>query len=141
MARIIEYEEVCHWSSTNIWVVREFLPTMPIGVCEDYDDMPLCREFRIFVEDDSVKCCHPYWPWKSFERGRAKVSDDFDYEAFCSLNDEDRGKLYELASQVGKAVGGSWSIDFLETKNGWYLTDMAEAHKSYHWEGCQWAES
>lgn len=136
MASIIEYEELGHWSSTNIWVVREFLPTMPIGYCEGYRGMPICREFRIFVEDDIVKCCHPYWPLEAFEQGRAKTNPGFDYEAFCTLNEQEHNKLYELASLAGKVVKGAWSIDFLETKNGWYLTDMAEAHKSFHWEGC-----
>ena len=45
-------------------------------------------------------------------------------------------ELRNLASAAGKAVGGEWSVDILETRRGWYITDMAEAYKSWHWEGC-----
>jgi hypothetical protein len=45
--------------------------------------------------------------------------------------------LTELANAAGRAVGGVWSIDLLETRRGWMVTDMAEAHKSWHeWPEC-----
>jgi hypothetical protein len=28
-------------------------------------------------------------------------------------------------------------VDILETKRGWFVTDMAEAGKSWHWPGCK----
>lgn len=28
------------------------------------------------------------------------------------------------------------SVDILDTEKGWFVTDMAEADKSFHWEGC-----
>jgi hypothetical protein len=118
----------------DVWVVREFLPTIPYGVCEKYGNMPICKEFRFFVNDGEIKCFHPYWPIKALEEGGAKYSGAFDYDAFCTPDNE--CELRELASAAGKAVGGEWSVDLLETRSGWYITDMAEAHKSYHWEGC-----
>ena len=45
-------------------------------------------------------------------------------------------ELRNLASAAGKAVGGEWSVDILETRRGWYITDMAEAYKSWHWKDC-----
>lgn len=49
-------------------------------------------------------------------------------------------QLYELASRAGKAVGGAWSVDILETTRGypnrWYVTDMAVAEDSWHWPEC-----
>lgn len=34
---------------------------------------------------------------------------------------------------------GAWSVDVLKTSRGYYVTDMAEAARSYHFEGCQHA--
>lgn len=114
------------------WVVREFLPTIPLGVCPTYGNMPICREFRYFVDDGKIRCSHPYWPAGSLEQGGVDMRT-FDYKVLCAGQTP---CLDCLAEEAGKAVGGSWSIDILETRKGWYVTDMAEAHKSFHWNGC-----
>jgi hypothetical protein len=121
----------------DVWVVREFLPTIPVGVCTGYGNMPICKEFRFFVEDGEIICFHPYWPQKAFEQGDAvfDAGRDFSYERFCTAYNED--ELRELAMAAGRACPGKWSIDLLETERGWFITDMAEAHKSFHWEGCE----
>jgi hypothetical protein len=116
----------------GVWFVREFLPTKPYGVFLGYNDMPICKEFRFFVDDGVVRCVHPYWPVEALEQGKAPK--DLDYEGLCRFP-ENEG-LRELACAAGRAVGGSWSIDLLETERGWYVTDMAEAYKSYHWPDC-----
>lgn len=115
------------------WVVREFLPTMPIGVCPHYGDMPLCREFRFFVDDAEVRCFHPYWPAYAIEQGGA---DPALAAVLSTIDPQTEFQLRKLASSAGAEVGGSWSVDLLETKRGWFITDMAEAHKSFHWDGC-----
>lgn len=115
----------------DVWVVREFLPTIPLGICPRYGNMLICREFRFFVDDGAVRCVHPYWPRESLEQGGADMAA-LDYDQLCRWPHE----LSELAGAAGKAVGGSWSIDILETARGWHITDMAEANKSFHWEGC-----
>lgn len=132
---IIEYSEMCSLVGVpwGTWVVREFLPTMPLGTCPNYGNMPLCREFRFFVGDGEVRCWHPYWPLESLEQGGADTSL-FDR---LSAAPEDYKSLHELAHRTARALEGSWSVDILETKRGWYVTDMAEAHKSFHWEGCE----
>lgn len=119
----------------NVWAVREFLPTMPLGVCAYYRNMPVCREFRFFVNGGEIECQHPYWPQDSLEQGGAGDC----YEELCKVSDP--GPLRKLARAVGLAVGGRWSVDILETSRGWYVTDMAEADRSYHWEGCQFDKS
>jgi hypothetical protein len=54
-----------------------------------------------------------------------------------SLDVETERKLTEYANSAGCAVGGAWSTDLLETRRGWMVTDMAEAHKSWHdWPDC-----
>ena len=116
----------------STWAVRELLPTIPLAVCHGYGDMPVCREFRFFVEDGRIVCRHPYWPIEALQQGG--VDADLDYEALCKLPDD--GSLDALASSAGAAVGGAWSVDILETRRGWFVTDMAETHKSFHWRGC-----
>jgi len=122
----------------DVWAVREMLPTKPFGFCGLYGNMPICREFRFFVDDDIVRCWHPYWPLHALEDGEPQYDRPFDYAEFCTPDDE--GALRALAARAGKAVGGSWSVDILETARGWYVTDMAEANKSFHWPDCPNAE-
>jgi len=105
---------------------------MPVGVCRDYVNMPICREFRFFVDGPEVKCWHPYWPLNALEQGNPHYYSGFDYGEFCQT--PEIKKITELASAAGAAVGGEWSIDVLETSRGWYITDMVEACKSYHHE-------
>jgi hypothetical protein len=130
------------WESVNmvapksdVWVVREFLPTLPHGICRNYGNMPICKEFRFFVDGGKLLCWHPYWPEESLRDGGAAFDNPhFDYKDFCTSNVMD--ELIALAVSAGSVVGGKWSVDILETSRGWYITDMAEAHKSFHWEGC-----
>lgn len=135
VSEIVLYSEMCSimglpWDE---WAVREFLPTIPFASCPGYGDMPVCREFRAFVDDEVVRCIHPYWPREALEQGRAGISDEA-YSDLCWMHDEPL--LRSLASHAGRIVGGSWSVDMLETKRGWFVTDMALADRSFHWEGC-----
>lgn len=121
------------WDS---WAIREFLPTIPLAVCPNFGDMPVCREFRAFVDDGEVQCVHPYWPEKALMQGGiTRPQPDFLAKLYAFDVDILR-KVPVLASRAGAAVGGAWSVDVLETSRGWFVTDMAEAHKSFHWEGC-----
>ena len=133
---IVEYSEMAGLIGLpySRWVVREILPTRPIGVCPRFGNMPISREFRFFVEDAEIQCWHPYWPREALQQGGADNIESV-YEQLCKVEDE--GPLLELASAAGEAVGGAWSVDLLETERGWYVIDMAEAEKSFHWEGCE----
>lgn len=115
------------------WALREYLPIKPFGIAPEYSDMPVCREFRFFATDGRVDCWHPYWPREALERGGCVLSEDGISEMWRL---DEVSLLTEMAERASRACGGSWSIDFLETERGWFLTDMAEAARSYHWEGC-----
>ena len=120
----------------DVWAVREFLPTRLINVAPRFGNMPICREFRFFIEDAHIRCWHPYWPREALEQGGVGAAEiDSVYEQLCQVDDE--APLMELASAAGHAAGGAWSVDLLETARGWHVTDMAEAEKSFHWEGCR----
>ena len=101
----------------DTWAVREFLPTLPLGVCPRYGGMPICREFRFFVVDGETRCRHPYWPRHALDDGG--VAADLDYDALCRLDGGTKRQLTDLANAAGRAVGGAWSVDILETRRGW----------------------
>lgn len=134
---IIEYGEMTGIMGLphNWWAVREFLPTMPVATCPAYNNMPVCREWRAFVRDDQVECVHPYWPLEALERGGVPDAAEVCLQLWL-FEDEAMAGIREMASRAGKACGGYWSVDFLETRKGWYLTDMAEGEKSFHWPVC-----
>ena len=119
------------------WAVREYLPIKPLGHCPLYKDMPVCREYRFFVTGGRVDCWHPYWPKEAIIEGGLSEKE-IDIEA---LHAEPPGKLFQLAESAGRAVGGSWSVDILDTEKGWYITDMAEAWESWHWPACPNSET
>lgn len=128
----------------DTWVVREFLPTIPWTTCPNYRGMPVCREYRVFVVEGRVCCLHPYWPEAALIEGgvssAALAEGDMgglDYDAFITLTSDELAALTDLAKRAGRAVPGAWSVDILETQRGWMITDMAEAHKSWHeWPEC-----
>ena len=113
------------------WAVRERLPVKPLGVCENWEGMPIVRELRVFAEAGKVVCAHPYWPEHALEHAGA---GDVDIAALHSM--EGAGAALDIARRASEVVEGSWSVDLLDTERGWYLIDMAEAHRSYHWESC-----
>ncbi len=139
---LIEFSETADFFglSWNVWAVRELLPTKPVAVI--YRGMPLCREFRCFVRNDEVICLHPYWPEKDVKNGfHGEVPQDFAamYRAVTSITETERYEVECLARAAGRAVGGEWSVDILDTKDGWYVTDMATAKRSRHWPECRMA--
>jgi hypothetical protein len=135
VASIVEFSECAQFVglSCNWWAVREMLPTIPLAVCPHFDDMPVCREFRCFVESERVLCVHPYWPTNALEMGGAPEPERLAQELAVMGN---WAHIERLASLAGAAVGGAWSVDVLETARGWYVTDMAQARESFHWPEC-----
>lgn len=146
---IIEYSELAGLFGlpSDVWAVREMLPTQPIMVCDRYGMMPVCREFRFFVSDGRVLCRHPYWPLESLVDGMKECPANLRdiYRALSSKRIFSRDSGFAdpmeeptlLAAKAGMAVGGSWSVDVLDTQRGWFVTDMAVASDSWHWPGCE----
>lgn len=146
---IAEYSELAGmmglpWSE---WYARKLLPTIKYGVCPRFGGMPVAREFRVFVDGPEVVCIHPYWPecaliqggWQPAADAWPKTIPDA-MEALSAISRNDEFMLRRLASRAGTACGGAWSVDLCECDGHvWYITDMAEADKSFHWEGCQHA--
>lgn len=118
-------------------VVREMLPTVST-VTAFHGEMPITKERRYFVVDGSVVCHHPYWPEEAFE-GRGDVTKGW-RQSLHEMNrepEEEVAYLTGLSEKVSRAIPGEWSVDWLWTTRGWYLIDMAEAGRSYHFPGCK----
>ena len=138
---LVEYSECAGFMGlpANVWCARELLPTKPLMRCDGYGDMPVCKEFRFFVRDKDVVCWHPYWPLDSLKQGMHEPPPDIGkaYTELRFTKTIDVREMFDLASLAGAALGGEWSVDILETERGWYITDMAVAGDSFHWEGCE----
>lgn len=121
--------------SFNGVAIREFLK-LNWRFTAMHGEMPVAREFRMFVKDGKLQCWHPYWPPASIK----KPSIEKWYPVLCELQTIGAVELThvtELAETIGRVIDGHWSIDLCQTINGeWYMTDMALAENSYHWGTC-----
>lgn len=123
--------------STDVWAVRELIPTAPLFVCEGFAGFPVTREFRVFVLDGGFEHVQPYWPPDSVAQGRPEdPSWRALLDAASRLKEDEMYELSDIAEEAGRAVGGGyWSVDLLQDQDGeWWLTDMAEGDRSFRWE-------
>lgn len=120
----------------DVWAVREMLPTTPIF--HHWNWLPITKERRYFVSDGEVVCHHPYWIRDAF--GFLRYAEEM---ALAELNTETKTEIAELkklAKRAGGVLPGNWSLDFLETKKGWFLIDAAPAEYSWHHPRCEKAK-
>jgi hypothetical protein len=118
-------------------VLREFIE-LEAPFVAFYGKLPVNRERRYFIRDGKIECHHPYWPEEAID-GHTK--EPRWRELLAELNSEPPNEIEILSSYaltVGDVMEGYWSVDFAKAKNGeWYLIDMAEGDKSYHWPTCE----
>ena len=137
VAEIVEFSECCDTVglSYNVWVVREMLPTAP-AFHAFHNRMPICREFRCFGRDGQFLCIHPYWPRGAIKRPNPATGW---IKKLAAISDtKGLEELQDNTARVTRALGGFWSVNWLDVPGcGWYLTDMAEGEKSWHWPGCK----
>jgi hypothetical protein len=136
-------------STTNEWVVREFIPddgTDPTI----YHGLPLRTEYRAFVDfdTDTVLGIHPYWDPEVMKNrfDRAADSDiDAAHDAVTYRMNENRLKKSYDANKdrvvshlenVIKDVNleGQWSVDIMQNGDDFWLIDMAVAENSAFYE-------
>lgn len=118
----------------DTWVVRELMPVKAAFTA--FDGFPVAKERRWFVKDGEVVRWHPYWPPGALE---GHVETEGWREALAEANRPDPGEVEELrglALRASRACPGEWSVDFLHVEGrGWVLIDMADARRSWTWEG------
>lgn len=128
----------------NVWVARKYLDVEPLGVCPEYNGMPIVPEWRVFIKDGQVICHHPYWPTDAIVKGLvdpSTVEGKFGRTESIVQRAESSmactpSEVLHLACEVGKCIDGSWSVDILKAADGYYVTDMAVAEMSWHWPSC-----
>jgi hypothetical protein len=129
----------------DVWCIREMLPVQPVVVLPRYGDMPLVKEVRCFVRGGRVVCSHSYWPLGAIRDGLdpAEAHLAATYAGLLDCDPTDYYAWSELAQKVATtfADDGAWSVDLLSTRRGWVVTDMAEAHRSYHAPECAHAKA
>lgn len=119
----------------DVWVVRELLPTIsPFDAF--HGNMPITRERRYFINNGKVVCHHPYWPREALENQTTKKEWKNHLDALNTEPDFETEQLTEWSERIAKVIEGFWSVDWLYTKNGWYLIDMGVGESSYHWPDC-----
>lgn len=118
------------FSPCDFFAVREFLKTEPVFTYFS-GEMPITVERRLFIRDGRVECNHPYWFAEVFEG----IEPD-KIRQITELSAKDEKELRSMGEYVSRNFDGWWSCDFLKTKDGWYLTDMAIGEASYHIASC-----
>ncbi len=136
----LEDTELKTWlerDGAQAFLVREFLTLeSPFTAFREF---PVSREFRFFADADRVLCWHPYWPANAIEDHRPSREDW--RELLADLQRTPKApELWYMAVAAAKACGGGeWSVDMCRDVTGkWWITDMARAEDSFHWEDCPW---
>lgn len=131
---------LCEWSGmadllglpVDVWVAREYLPVEPIF--HAFAGMPVVPEMRYFVSEGVVCAARPYWPEDAiFRPSREDWRDRLRSMTAGLIADRDEHEALALRVAEAFAGDGAWSVDVLLTRNGWHVTDMAQAAHSW---GC-----
>lgn len=131
-------------STTNEWVVREFIQDKETNPCI-YHGMPLHTEYRVFVDcdTDSIIGIAPYWEpsvmKKRFSANPNNVHDTHDYVIYKSFEDTLMDRYYKNKDRVLRNLEnvlpkldlrGQWSVDIMQNGDDFYIIDMALAENS-----------
>lgn len=133
---------LCEWSQIvdamglpyHVWAIRQFLRLKHDFTA--FNGMPVAREYRCFIENDEVKCVHPYWPEDAIQSASVEDWRERLRDMYGEGPDQ---AMVDMAAKVADAFknDGAWSVDLCEDVDGkWWVTDMAEAKRSFHWKGC-----
>lgn len=138
---LMEFTEMAGWMGgldINGFVLREFLD-LDVRFTAFRGKMPVAKEFRFFVRAGEYQCHHPYW----FPACMTEPSIDNWFDTLLDmeeLDEEELSQLIEWSEKIGMEVGGYWSIDFCNLRDGsWAMTDMALAKDSFHFNTCKYA--
>ncbi len=130
-------------STTNEWVVREYIPDKENNPCI-YKGLPLHTEYRVFVDcdTDQVIGVAPYWePEGMLKRFGHELDADsphniHDYIIYKAHEDTLMERFYAHVETVKERIQeflpyldlqGQWSIDVMQNGDEFWLIDMALA--------------
>lgn len=108
---------------TRAIAVREWLDLKTYG--ESYMSS-ICSEVRFIVDEGEVLGGFVDVYEDDFDRSFSEQDTQEILNDIESSLEADREQLVEWAEGAGKALGDSWSVDFIQdVEDNWYLTDMA----------------
>ena len=147
MASPLSQPSIYGVSTTNEWVVREFIEDKENNPCI-YKGMPLHTEYRVFVDFDTKKVIgiNPYWD-PNVMKQRFGHEDDADSPhnihdyIIYTAHEEKLMQRYNdnkdtIIEQVEKflpdvdGLTGQWSIDIMQNGEDFWFIDMALAQNS-----------
>lgn len=141
MASPLSQPSIYGASTTNEWVVREFIKDRENNMTI-YHGLPLRTEYRVFVDFDSkeVLGINPYWDKEVMNRrfNSPRNNDDLhDYVTFNANVDRMMHRYNENKDKVVKyikkfldrneSMSGQWSMDIMQNGNDFWFIDMADA--------------
>lgn len=133
-------------STTNEWVVREFIHDVENNPCI-YKGLPLHTEYRVFVDFDENKLLgiSPYWK-PDVMKNRFSKGDDADSphqkhdyiiylaheKTLMSRYEANKDRICdEICAMIPNIhLSGQWSIDVMQNGDNFYIIDMALAANS-----------
>lgn len=130
-------------STTNEWVVREFIPDKENNPVI-YKGLPLHTEYRLFIDADTnqILGCSPYWDpevmKKRFDEHR-DGHDEHDAITYAIHEDTLMRRFNENKDMIVNRVKdllpdlqlhGQWSLDIMQNGDDFWLIDMALAENS-----------
>lgn len=132
-------------STTNEWVVREFIEDVEDNPCI-YKGLPLHTEYRVFVDfdTDEILGVNPYWDPNVMKQRFSAGSENsvHDYHDYIIYKAHEEVLMRRYTENVDTVVGhvkqmlpyvqmtGQWSIDIMQNGNDFWLIDMATAATS-----------
>lgn len=133
-------------STTNEWVVREFIPDKENNPCI-YKGLPLHTEYRVFVDfdTDEILGINPYWDPDAMKQRFGHESDAdsphqvHDYiiyqmheQVLMGRYEKNKDLVLEKLAEMIPAVNlpGQWSVDVMQNGEDFYIIDMALACSS-----------
>lgn len=137
-------------STTNEWVVRDFIPDKENNPCI-YKGLPLHTEYRVFVDCDSKEVIGftPYWESKTMKQrfGHEADADSphqlHDYVIYSAhektLTERYDANIDRVLDNVkdmlsNMSLTGQWSIDIMQNGEDFWIIDMALAENSAFYE-------
>lgn len=133
IANITEEWHMANWFASggdDVWIVREYLPIRN-PVMHAFVNMPIGRERRCLVRDGKLEDIYPYWPVGALKYSINGDGDIAKVGKISRITEDEVSILTPLAERAGRALGGYWSVDFMETERGWVLIDCALAEQSW----------
>lgn len=146
MASYLATPSIYGVSTTNEWVVREFIQDVENNPTI-YKGLPLHTEYRVFVDfdTDTVLGMNPYWDPDVMKQrfGHEEDADSphqvHDYVIYAAhekvLADryqENAGKVREQLEKMLPSIQlpGQWSVDVMQNGDDFFIIDMALAETS-----------